>query len=146
MHFWIAKLAHSVFPVKQTTASIVCSCVFSKICLAMIAARAFSLVGIFETQQFLWLNNFKKCSVRNGGPGKMRSLGASPRSFFICVQTSSKNRREHGKHSGKTAAASGISTGLSTHNHRRTELCFSGVLADDSASRRTRVRPLGDST
>ena len=59
------------------------------------------------------------------------------------VQTSSKNRREHGKHSGKTAAASGISTGLSTHNHRRTELCFPDVLADDSTSRRTRIRPSG---
>ena len=58
------------------------------------------------------------------------------------VQISSKNGMEHGKHSGKTAAASGISTGLSTHNRRRTELRFSGVLADDSASRRTRVRPL----
>ena len=35
---------------------------------------------------------------------------------FVIIQTSSKNRREHGKHSGKTAVASGISTGLSTHN------------------------------
>ena len=62
---------------------------------------------------------------------------------FVIIQTSSKNRREHGKHSGKTAVASGISTGLSTHNRRRTELRFSGVLADDSVSRRTSVRPLG---